>query len=90
VHSIIRDENGRFVPVVRPKQWQATSVKRSRERTDRIATARKRRKAWQATTEWMGELDRRGIAALEATGIDWSSVERWLEALDPQCCDPDH
>ena len=69
MHTIIRDENGRLVPVVRPKRWQPTSVKRSRERTDRIALARKRRKAWQATTEWMNELDRRGISALEATGF---------------------
>ena len=84
MHSIIRDEHGRFVPVVRPRSWQAASVKRSRERTDRIALARKRRKAWQATTQWMSELDRRGIAALEATGIPWSAVERWLDALDPR------
>ena len=34
--------DGRLVPVVRPKRWKASSVKRSRERTDRIATARKR------------------------------------------------
>jgi hypothetical protein len=84
VHSIIRDENGRFVPVVRPKQWQPTSVKRSRERTDRIALARKRRKAWQATTEWMSELDRRGVAALEATGIPWAAVQRWIDELEPR------
>ena len=32
----------------------------------------------------MSELDRRGIAALEATGIPWSAVERWLDALDPR------
>ena len=32
---------GRLVPVVRPKQWQAASVNRSRERTDRIARTRK-------------------------------------------------
>ena len=31
----------------------------------------------------MNELDRRGIAKLEATGIQWASVERWLDALDP-------
>ena len=84
MHSIIRDENGRLVPVVRPKQWQPTSVKRSRERTDRIARARKRRKAWQATTQWMSELDRRGIAALEATGIPWAAVQRWLDELEPR------
>ena len=37
MQSIIRDDHGRFVPVVRPKRWQAASVWRSRERTDRIA-----------------------------------------------------
>ena len=84
MHSIIRDENGRFVPVVRPKRWQPTSVKRSRERTDRIALARKRRKAWQATTQWMSELDRRGIAALEASGISWAAVQCWIDELDPR------
>ena len=30
------------------------------------------------------ELDRRGVAALEATGIQWSSVERWIDALEPR------
>jgi hypothetical protein len=81
--SIIRDEHGRFVPVVRPKLWQADAVKRSRDRTDRIARARKYRKAWLATTEWMGELDRRGIAALEATDIPWGAVQSWLDGLGP-------
>ena len=38
MHSIIRDDRGRLVPVVRPKRWQAASVKRSRDRSDRIAT----------------------------------------------------
>ena len=84
MHSIMRDENGRLVPVVRPNQWQPISVKRSRERTDRIAAARKRRKAWLATTQWMRELDRRGIAALEATGIPWAAVQRWLDELEPR------
>ena len=84
MHSIIRDEHGRLVPVVRPKRWQAASVKRSRDRTDRIARARKQRKARLATTQWMSELDRRGIAELEATGIPWAAVERWLDALDPR------
>ena len=32
----------------------------------------------------MNELDRRAIAELEATGIPWSAVERWLDALDPR------
>ena len=84
MRTILRDENGRLVPVVRPKQWKPTSVKRSRERTDRIALARKRRKTWQATTQWMSELDRRGIAALEATDIPWAAVQRWLDELEPR------
>ena len=82
--SIIRDEHGRFVPVVRPKRWQAASVWRSRERTDRIMRARKHRKAWLATTKWMSELDRRGISELEATGIPWAAVERWLDEREPR------
>ena len=32
----------------------------------------------------MNDLDRRAIAELEATGIPWSAVERWLDALDPR------
>ena len=32
----------------------------------------------------MNELDRRAIAELEATGIPWAAVERWLDALDPR------
>jgi hypothetical protein len=83
VHLIIRDDRGRLVPVVRPRSWQAASVKRSRERADCIARARKQRKTWLATTQWMNELDRRTIAELDATGIPWSAVERWLDALDP-------
>ena len=51
-------------------------------RADCIARARKQRKTWLATTQWMNELDRRAIAELEATGIPWSAVERWLDALD--------
>jgi hypothetical protein len=81
--SIIRDEHGRFVPVVRPKLWQADAVKRSRDRTERIAQARKRRKTWRATTQWMSELDRRGIAELEATDIPWPAVQSWLDGLGP-------
>ena len=81
--SIIRDERGRFVPVVRPKAWQAASVTRSRDRTDRIARARKQSKARLATTQWITELDRRGICCLERNGIEWCSVEVWLDALDP-------
>ena len=82
--SITRDEHGRLVPVVRPKLWQADAVERSRDRTDRIAQARKQRKVWLATTQWLSELDRRGIAALEATGIPWEAVQRWLDGLDPR------
>ena len=70
--------------MVRPKHWQAASVERSRDRTDRIARARKQRKGWLATTQWMSELDRRGIAALEATDIPWAAVQRWLDELDPR------
>ena len=84
MQSINRDEHGRFVPVVRPKHWQAASVERSRDRTDRIARTRKQRKGWLATTEWLSELDRRGIAELETTDIEWASVECWLDALDPR------
>ena len=84
MNSIIRDEHGRFIPVVRPKLWQAASVRRSRDRTDRIERARKQRTARLATTQWMSELDRRGIYELEATGIDWCSVEHWLDAVDPR------
>jgi len=84
MHSFIRDECGRFVPVVRPKCWLAASVKRSRDRTERILRSRKQRKARLATTQWVGELDRRSICELEATGIEWRSVERWLDALDPR------
>jgi hypothetical protein len=31
----------------------------------------------------MNELDPRGICDLEANGIEWRSVEVWLDALDP-------
>jgi hypothetical protein len=84
VPSIIRGERGRFVQVVRPKLWQADSVRLSRERTDRIGRARKQQKARLATTEWTNGLDRRGICDLEANGIEWRSVEVWLDALDPR------
>ena len=82
MHSIIRDDRGRLVPVVRPKLWQAASVKRSRDRADRIAAYESSGKRWLATTQWLNALDRRGIAELDATGIPWSAVERWLDALD--------
>jgi len=29
------------------------------------------------------QLDRRGIAALEASGIPWTAVQRWLDELEP-------
>jgi hypothetical protein len=83
VPSIIRDRNGRFVQVVQPKLWQAASIKRSRDRTDRIGRARKQLKSKLATTQWISELDRQGICALEANGIEWISVEVWLESLEP-------
>ena len=82
MHSIIRDNHGRLVPVVRPKLWRAASVKRSRDRADCIARARKQRKARLATTHWLNALPRQGIAELEAAGIGWAAVERWLDALD--------
>ncbi|TWI71309.1 hypothetical protein IQ16_02928 [Bradyrhizobium huanghuaihaiense] len=82
--SIIRDKNGRFVPVVRPKLWQTATVKRSRDRTDRIGRARKQLRAKLATTQWIGELDRQGIYELEACGIEWPTVEAWVDALNPQ------
>ena len=83
MHSITRDARGKFVPVVRPKRWNASSVVRSRERSDRIATARMERKKGLATTQWLGELDRRAIAELEATGISWAAVQRWLDEVHP-------
>ena len=58
-------------------------MKRSRDRTDRIGRARKQAKARLATTQWISELDWRGIRELEASGIEWRSVEVWLDALDP-------
>ena len=84
MHSIIRDNRGQPVPLVRPKRWQVASVKRSRDRTDRIGRARKQSKARLATTQWMTELDRPGICCLEANGIEWRSVEAWLDVLDPR------
>lgn len=82
--AIIRDKNGRFVPVVRPKLWQTATVKRSRDRTDRIGRARKQLKEKLATTQWINELDRQGIYELEACGIEWAAVQAWLDALNPQ------
>ena len=81
---IIRDERGRFVPLIRPKLWATSTVRRSRDRTDRIGRARKQLKARLATTRWISELDRQGIYELEACGIEWLAVEAWLDALNPQ------
>jgi hypothetical protein len=44
--------------------------------------SRKQRKARLATTQWVGELDPRGICELEATVIGWHSIEHWLDTLD--------
>ena len=41
------------------------------------------RRGWRRRSG-SSELDRRGIAELEATGIPWAAVERWLDALDPR------
>ena len=84
MHSIIRDNHGRLAPLVRSKHWPAASVKRSRDRTDRIASARKQREARLATTQWSNELDARGIAELEAAGIPWAAVQYWLGSLNPR------
>ena len=69
MQSINRDEHGRFVPVVRPKRWNAASVNRSRDRSDRIARARAEGKKRLTTTQWISELEYRDVAALEASGI---------------------
>ena len=61
MHSITRDARGKFVPVVRPKRWKASSLVRSRERSDRIATARIERKKTLTTTQWLQGLDRRAV-----------------------------
>ena len=81
--TIVRDKFGRNVPLVRPKQWKEQSVRRSRERSERIAQARKQQTAWQTTTEWMNSVDGRAIAALEAQGIPWAAVQRWLDEIPP-------
>ena len=74
--AIIRDEHGRFVPVVRPKLWQAASVTRSRDRTDRIGHARKQSKARLATTQWISELDRQGFIAWKRTASSGAQLKR--------------
>ena len=45
--------------------------------------SRKQRKVRSATTQWMNELDARAIAELEATGIPWAAVQRWLDEVRP-------
>jgi hypothetical protein len=79
-----RDANGRYVPVVRPKGWNASTVARSRERSDRIAVARTERKKHLATTHWLHDLDRAGVSELETAGISWAAVQRWLDELEPR------
>jgi hypothetical protein len=59
MHSIYRNAGGKPVPVVEPKRWSASTVKRSRERSDHIASARMERKKRLATTQLLRELDRR-------------------------------
>jgi hypothetical protein len=71
------------VPVVEPKRWNASTVKRSRERSDHIASARMERKKRLATTQLLRELDRRAIAELEAAGIPWAAVQSWLDQGHP-------
>src|SRR5688500_265097 len=83
MRSIIRDERGRFIPVVQPKLWLADSVQRSRDRTDHIMRSRKQRKATRASTEWGGDVGRRGVCQLEATGIEWRCIVQWRDELDP-------
>ena len=80
MHSIIRDDRGRLVPVVRPRGWQASAVRRSRERTDSIMRSRKQRKAWSATTQWMKELDRSGHCRTGGDRHRVGAVQRWLDA----------
>ena len=82
--TIVRDKFGRNVPLVRPKQWKEQSVRRSRERSERIAQARKQQTAWQTTTEWMNSVDGQAIAGLEAQGIPWAAVQRWLDEIPPR------
>lgn len=81
--SIVRDKSGRYVPLVRPKQWNEQAVKRSRDRTERIAQAKNQRKAWLTTTEWINSIDHRAIAGLEAQGIPWAAVQCWLDEAPP-------
>ena len=45
--------------------------------------SRKQRKARLARTQWLNALPRQGIAELEATGIPWAAVQRWLDDVHP-------
>lgn len=83
MRSITRDARGKFVPVVRPKSWKASSIVRSRERSDRIAIARMEQKKRMATTQLLRELNPCAIAELEAAGIPWAAVQRWLDEVHP-------
>ena len=84
MHPIIRDEQDRFIPVVRPGRWQLASVRRFRDRTDRIARARAEGKKRLTTTQWISELEGTGRTALEASGIPWAAVQCWLDELEPR------
>ena len=81
--SIVRDRFGRYVPLVQPKKWNEGSIRQSRDRTERIALAKAQRKATLTTAEWMSSLDSRAIAQLEADGIPWVAVQRWLDEINP-------
>ena len=84
MHTIDRDARGRLVPIVEPRRWNASSIKRSRQRSDQIASTRVERKKRLATTQWLHDLERRGIAELEATAIPWAAVQRWLDDVEPR------
>ena len=81
--SIIRDRFGRYVPLVQPKKWSEGAIRRSRDRTDRISQAKAQHKARLTTTEWMNSLDSHAVANLEADGIPWAAVQRWLDESHP-------
>ena len=81
--SIVRDSFGRYVPLVQPKKWNEGSIRRSRDRTERIARAKAQHKASLTTAEWMSSLDGRAIARLEADGIPWVAVQRRLDEIHP-------
>ena len=82
--SIVRDRFGRYVPLVQPKKWNEGTIRRSRARSERIAQAKVQHKASLMTAEWMSSLDSRAIARLEADGIPWAAVQRWLDEIHPR------